>query len=118
MCCQLIVKMHHACDAILPLTLIVARVQCNQCAPQAEGKERHRLQSTASSIWCYACSADLMPQGVLEQADAGVVVRCTECNLFFCYDCDSYIHESLHNCPGCEVAGTDDRFDESAPMIE
>ena len=23
----------------------------------------------------------------------------------FCYECDNYVHESLHNCPGCEVFG-------------
>lgn len=23
----------------------------------------------------------------------------------FCFDCDAYIHESLHNCPGCESRG-------------
>ncbi len=34
---------------------------------------------------------------------AGVVVRCPRCKHVFCFDCDAYIHESLHNCPGCEA---------------
>ncbi len=85
---------------------------------QAEGSTRQRLQSTEGSIWCYACSSNLIPDNVLDKADAGVVVRCPDCHLIFCYDCDSYIHESLHNCPGCEVTGTEDRYDESVPMTE
>ena len=27
--------------------------------------------------------------------------QCPACQMFFCADCDAYIHESLHNCPGC-----------------
>lgn len=29
-------------------------------------------------------------------------VSCPKCKQYFCLDCDIYIHESLHNCPGCE----------------
>lgn len=29
-------------------------------------------------------------------------VCCPKCKQYFCLDCDIYIHESLHNCPGCE----------------
>ncbi|QLL33499.1 hypothetical protein HG536_0E04100 [Torulaspora globosa] len=28
--------------------------------------------------------------------------RCENCKQDFCIDCDVYIHEILHNCPGCE----------------
>lgn len=28
--------------------------------------------------------------------------RCEECDQDFCIDCDVFIHETLHNCPGCE----------------
>lgn len=27
--------------------------------------------------------------------------QCPECQNYFCADCDAYMHESLHNCPGC-----------------
>lgn len=27
--------------------------------------------------------------------------QCPECNNYFCVDCDAFLHESLHNCPGC-----------------
>lgn len=29
--------------------------------------------------------------------------RCTGCKQLYCFDCDLYIHEALHVCPGCEV---------------
>lgn len=27
--------------------------------------------------------------------------QCPECKSAFCLDCDMYVHDSLHNCPGC-----------------
>jgi transcription initiation factor TFIIH subunit 2 len=27
--------------------------------------------------------------------------QCPECQNVFCPDCDAYLHETLHNCPGC-----------------
>jgi len=32
-----------------------------------------------------------------------MVLKCPMCDQVFCYECDVYIHESLHNCPGCET---------------
>ena len=29
------------------------------------------------------------------------VYSCPKCSQRFCLDCDLYIHETLHNCPGC-----------------
>lgn len=39
-------------------------------------------------------------------AAAGVqyMYRCEQCNSLCCAQCDEFIHESLHVCPGCEVA--------------
>lgn len=34
--------------------------------------------------------------------DSGSCVVCPKCKQYFCIDCDIYIHDSLHNCPGCE----------------
>ena len=28
--------------------------------------------------------------------------RCHDCKIDFCIDCNVFIHEILHNCPGCE----------------
>ncbi|TQD76016.1 hypothetical protein C1H46_038454 [Malus baccata] len=33
---------------------------------------------------------------------SGLWVACSKCKQHFCLECDMYIHESLHNCPGCE----------------
>jgi transcription initiation factor TFIIH subunit 2 len=27
--------------------------------------------------------------------------QCPVCQNCVCVDCDTYLHESLHNCPGC-----------------
>ncbi|KAK5773971.1 hypothetical protein RI543_004728 [Arxiozyma heterogenica] len=32
--------------------------------------------------------------------------RCPDCKIDFCIDCDVFIHEILHNCPGCESKPT------------
>ena len=45
---------------------------------------------------CYGCLTTLRSGG-------GVISRCLQCQAVFCFDCDMYIHEVLHNCPKCEV---------------
>ena len=30
--------------------------------------------------------------------------QCPDCRYLFCADCDAYLHETLHNCPGCLCA--------------
>nr|XP_024364305.1 general transcription factor IIH subunit 2-like isoform X2 [Physcomitrium patens] len=48
---------------------------------------------------CYGCLQELpTPGGKVK----GVRLECPRCRQHFCFDCDNYIHESLHNCPGCE----------------
>ncbi|KAG6543114.1 hypothetical protein Mapa_015363 [Marchantia paleacea] len=49
---------------------------------------------------CYGCQQELPTAG--SKAIAGVRLECPRCKQHFCFDCDVYIHESLHNCPGCE----------------
>ncbi|EPS68872.1 hypothetical protein M569_05896, partial [Genlisea aurea] len=46
---------------------------------------------------CFGCR-----QTLSSNAGAPASVRCPKCKQHFCLDCDIYIHESLHNCPGCE----------------
>ncbi|XP_002977382.2 general transcription factor IIH subunit 2 [Selaginella moellendorffii] len=45
---------------------------------------------------CFGCRIQLSGSGSLR-------LRCPRCKRDFCFDCDVYIHESLHNCPGCET---------------
>lgn len=42
---------------------------------------------------CAGCQAALV-----EQVPA---YQCPDCQQLFCFDCDTYMHEVLHNCSGC-----------------
>ncbi|GLT58867.1 hypothetical protein SLA2020_317280 [Shorea laevis] len=46
---------------------------------------------------CFGCQSLLSPGN-----KPSLSVACPKCQQHFCLDCDIYIHESLHNCPGCE----------------
>lgn len=37
----------------------------------------------------------------LKHSDSLASYQCPKCLQWFCYDCDLFIHENLHNCPGC-----------------
>ncbi|XP_058082146.1 general transcription factor IIH subunit 2 [Magnolia sinica] len=47
---------------------------------------------------CFGCQLSLPNPG----SNPVLRVACPKCKQHFCLDCDIYIHESLHNCPGCE----------------
>ncbi|KAM1309754.1 hypothetical protein PS2_006429 [Malus domestica] len=47
---------------------------------------------------CFGCQQSLLNPG----NKPGLRVACPKCKQHFCLECDMYIHESLHNCPGCE----------------
>lgn len=49
--------------------------------------------STDQSQVCFACLQTIMP--------GALVLRCSSCSHIFCADCDTFVHDSLHNCPGC-----------------
>ena len=36
-----------------------------------------------------------------EDVEAILRFQCPECHNVFCPDCDAFLHETLHNCPGC-----------------
>jgi len=36
-----------------------------------------------------------------EEGEAILRFQCPECHNIFCPDCDAFLHETLHNCPGC-----------------
>ena len=50
---------------------------------------------------CFGCGDALRGE---EGAARGVVLRCPRCTNLFCFSCDNFVHEALHNCPGCECA--------------
>lgn len=57
-------------------------------------------------VYCYGCLKGLDAQdgagAVAAGQAASLVLRCGQCRQLYCFDCDAFIHESLHNCPGCE----------------
>jgi len=72
----------------------------------------------AGCAYCYGCYLPLGQQGSSHSRDqgsaaaaaaagsgggGGVVSRCPDCRNLYCFDCDTFIHEQLHVCPGCEV---------------
>jgi transcription initiation factor TFIIH subunit 2 len=54
----------------------------------------------AQGLYCFGCLRGLGRGRGGMQAD--MVLCCPNCKQLFCLDCDTYVHESLHNCPGCE----------------
>ena len=78
------------------------------------------LPSLKGKRYCYGCSCllEAPPQRNASSSSRGgrrgrtlaaaavpaavVVLRCLECRRLFCLDCDAFVHEHLHSCPGCE----------------
>eukprot|EP00798_Chlamydomonas_sp_ICE-L_P005506 gene5506-5533_t len=78
-------------------------------AQQAEAAASGRPPETLHTLFCFKCLKDLTSAAEAASAPPGgrravvpMILRCGVCGHIFCFECDSYIHESLHNCPGCE----------------
>ncbi|GEQ67596.1 hypothetical protein JCM33374_g1261 [Metschnikowia sp. JCM 33374] len=57
-----------------------------------------------NSTHCYGCLLKF-PEGSETTAATSATssrYRCGKCANDFCIDCDVFVHEFLHNCPGCE----------------
>lgn len=50
------------------------------------------LEEYKGERFCYGCQGELKDQHVYV---------CTVCRNVFCVDCDVFVHDSLHCCPGC-----------------
>ena len=48
----------------------------------------------ADSVTCFGCQTTL-------NVEQNLTERCRKCDKPFCIECNVFIHESLHNCPGC-----------------
>lgn len=59
--------------------------------------------------FCFACLSplgssllDADTEGNYKRIEGELLrFQCPDCNQYFCVDCDAYLHETLHNCPGC-----------------
>lgn len=54
------------------------------------------VSSNENDRCCYACLRPLVieKEGILS-------FQCPDCQNLYCVDCDTFLHSSLHNCPGC-----------------
>lgn len=50
---------------------------------------------------CFGCERPLA-QGAAGRPGGAGALQCPLCRHVFCFDCDMLVHESLHNCPGCQ----------------
>jgi len=50
---------------------------------------------------------DFTSNNLTDESTPGAILRfqCPDCKNIFCADCDIYLHEELHNCPGCLCKG-------------
>ena len=87
------------------------------CTPARAQQPVHAVQDAEQDVvtlevcgpeYCYGCmrafqAAGEAGPGIGDGASmAGFASRCPQCRRLFCYDCDAFVHMTLHNCPGCE----------------
>jgi len=71
------------------------------------------ITSNEDSKTCYGCLRDLSNnlnslQEKKKSKNISMRFQCPKCRNIFCAECDAYLHESLHNCPGCLCLGNAD----------
>ncbi|KAG2499971.1 hypothetical protein HYH03_002256 [Edaphochlamys debaryana] len=59
--------------------------------------------ATSTGAYCFGCMREVSAPGATGQLH--LTLRCGQCKQVFCFECDAYVHEQLHNCPGCEFGG-------------
>lgn len=96
------------CGLMLILSTHLAR-SFHHLVPLRDFKEIP-VASSYESSYCYGCLLKF-PEGFNGEKKkeknsldnmTSSRYRCPKCSQDFCIDCDVFIHESLHNCPGCE----------------
>eukprot|EP00842_Homolaphlyctis_polyrhiza_P000725 jgi/Hompol1/1653/HPOL_000827-RA len=75
-------------------------VEVDSTAQQQQQQQQQR-SSTANPSHCFACLTPFYPQNAAVGAPSVARFACQRCGIHVCLDCDVYIHEVLHNCPGC-----------------
>ncbi|WWC95189.1 hypothetical protein V866_002045 [Kwoniella sp. B9012] len=67
------------------------------------------LMDSGNGDTCFGCDVEFPDVSTIEEGVAQVEdgvsptgrYRCAKCKNDFCADCDLYIHDTLHTCPGC-----------------
>ncbi|SCV03587.1 LAMI_0H09362g1_1 [Lachancea mirantina] len=90
------------CDLMLILSTHLAR-SYHHLMPLKTFQEVP-ISETFSSESCFACLKRFprLKNHKTHELLTSSRYRCEDCRRDFCIDCDIYIHETLHNCPGCE----------------
>uniref|UniRef100_A0A6B2EHX3 General transcription factor IIH subunit n=1 Tax=Phlebotomus kandelakii TaxID=1109342 RepID=A0A6B2EHX3_9DIPT len=57
----------------------------------------HEVEFQQQAETCYAC------QKIFSDTMDKLVYQCETCRMFFCTDCDIFIHDDLHTCVGCST---------------
>ncbi|KAH3899124.1 related to Suppressor of stem-loop protein 1 [Saccharomycodes ludwigii] len=94
------------CDLMLILSTHLAR-SYHHLMPLQTFQEVSTSE-TFPTVKCFSCHKQFP---IFKNKKTGELLtssryRCTECKRDFCIDCDVFIHEILHNCPGCESKTT------------
>ena len=108
--------------------LLVASRECDRCcfaclkiigvhrpaqqpadgATAAATKKRRTTESVVTAASSAPASAAAGsgndPYVLLADRPEPLRFQCPDCRNVFCADCDAYLHETLHNCPGCLCA--------------
>jgi transcription initiation factor TFIIH subunit 2 len=64
------------------------------------------IKNSTTPSHCFGCRSPFeappstTASGAMSQRNSDRF-RCPECQQLFCLECDLFIHEALHNCPGC-----------------
>ncbi|KAI3404423.2 hypothetical protein KGF56_002820 [Candida oxycetoniae] len=97
------------CGLMLILSTHLAR-SYHHLVPLAPFKEVP-VSSSYSSEYCYGCQLKF-PSGIESDPAKETIATmtssrysCPKCNQDYCINCDAFVHEVLHNCPGCENKG-------------
>ena len=77
-------------------------------SPSAEGEaegggEGGVSQLSSDQLFCAGCLLSLVEADGSGGGEDRAVFKCLDCKSLFCADCDSFIHDSLHNCPNCNT---------------
>jgi transcription initiation factor TFIIH subunit 2 len=77
-----------------PLTLTLSR------SSHSVSRTSNSIIHEDGSLSCYGCLEPILPSS---PHSPGYGLKCVKCHQVFCIECDLFIHNSLHNCPGCEA---------------
>jgi transcription factor Ssl1 len=68
----------------------------NEDAPMTEVEQSaSAVGATTRMHTCFACLDSI-------DATTALLVQCPSCQRQFCFECDEFVHQQLHNCPGCQ----------------